>query len=127
MSQKIQGDDVEIWHDHWGRDDTPWNLEGPHPYLVDLYDFARHDGQFKDHAKVLVPGCGHGHDAKAFALWGAQVVGQDIVPKAIERAKELGQVPGLSFEVGDALVVKPQEQQAFDAIYDRAFLCAIPE
>ena len=53
--------------------------------------------------RVLVPGCGLGHDVRLLAEQGAQVVGLDIAENAARRAGEFSRVSGERFEAGNFL------------------------
>ena len=53
--------------------------------------------------RVLVPGCGLGHDVRLLAEQGASVVGLDIVPKAVRQAQADYAVGDERFEVADFL------------------------
>lgn len=71
------------WQSHYERNETPWDRGGPSPALVDWLAEHRMSG------RVLVPGCGHGHDLAALAGSGAgEVHGLDIAPGAVALAQE---------------------------------------
>jgi 2-polyprenyl-3-methyl-5-hydroxy-6-metoxy-1,4-benzoquinol methylase len=115
----------QFWQDLWKDDTTPWELSGPHSLLESLTHRAA-GKSLPPGAKIFVPGCGRAHDAAWLARQGYQVTATDYVPEAIEEAKKLyGEVPGLSFEVADVFVVKADEKSKYDAVYDRAMICAL--
>jgi SAM-dependent methyltransferase len=80
--------------------------------------FERHEIQ----GRVLVPGCGVGHDVAFLVSRGIDVQGLDIAPKAIERAK--ARYPELAerFVLGDLFELKGE----FDAVVEHTCLCALP-
>lgn len=74
-----------------------------------------------DGGKVLLPGCGSGHDVFALASENRRVVGMDIAETAIQRCKELQEHYGVDphrvdFRVGDFF--KGGASGTFDVIVD---------
>lgn len=68
------------WNAAYEDDDTPWDKGIAAPPLRAF--LAKHPIR----GRVLVPGCGLGHDVRLLAEQGASVVGLDIVPKAVRQA-----------------------------------------
>src|SRR5215468_8716410 len=77
----------------------PWDIGRPQPAFVRLAD----DGLLS--GRVLDAGCGSGEHALLAAARGADVVGVDISPRAIEQARRKADERRLAvrFEVADAL------------------------
>jgi SAM-dependent methyltransferase len=77
----------------------PWDIGRPQPAFVRLAD----DGLLR--GRVLDAGCGTGENALLAADRGADAVGVDVAPHAIERARGKAAERGLAarFEVADAL------------------------
>jgi len=77
----------------------PWDIDRPQPRFVELLagNIVR--------SPIVDIGCGTGENAIAFAAAGHEVVGIDLVPRAIElaRAKAAARGVDVRFEVGDAL------------------------
>ena len=78
---------------------APWDIGRPQPAFVRLADGGLLRG------RVLDAGCGSGEHALLAAARGADVVGVDVSPRAIDRARRKAGERGLTvrFEVADAL------------------------
>ncbi len=78
---------------------APWDIGRPQPAFVRLADSGLLGG------RVLDAGCGSGEHALLAAARGADAVGVDISPRAIEQARRKAAERGLTarFEVADAL------------------------
>lgn len=99
----------------------PWEKGEPSPGLVDF--IAIHPELHR--GTVLVPGCGTGHDARAWANAGYQVTGMDLAPSAIRLSRERTAAAGLKaeFRAGNFLEDEPFTQ--FDWIFEHTLFCAI--
>lgn len=107
---------ITNWDQAYQDNFTPWDRGEPSPALVDF--FERHEIT----GRVLVPGCGVGHDVAYLVSRGLDAVGLDIAPTAIERAK--ARYPELAerFVLGDLFELK----DPFDAVVEHTCLCALP-
>jgi SAM-dependent methyltransferase len=78
---------------------APWDIGRPQPGFVRLADDGRLTG------RLLDSGCGTGENALLAASHGAEVIGVDVAPTAIARARAKAADRGLAarFEVADAL------------------------
>ena len=99
---------------------TPWDQGGVPQSLANYV--AENSAQ----KKILIPGCGAAHEVRFFAGLGWDVTAIDFSPVAVAHAKQLlgsfgDRVREEDF-FGDAL-----GRERFDAIYERAFLCALPK
>lgn len=109
------------WEARYQSGDMPWEKGAPSPGLVDFLnahpDLAR--------GTVAVPGCGTGHDVRAFARAGFNAMGFDIAPSAIRLAEEASRAAGLpaKFSLADFLVDPPP--QPFDWLFEHTLFCAI--
>lgn len=109
----------DFWDTRFRQNVIPWDAGGV-PAALERF-VARHTGR----GRVLVPGCGTGYEVRQLAQAGFDVTAIDFSEAALEAARrELGPLAHrvrcadfFAFE-GD---VPP-----FDAIYERAFLCALP-
>jgi cyclopropane fatty-acyl-phospholipid synthase-like methyltransferase len=91
----------------------PWDIGRPQPAFVRLAD----DGLLR--GQVLDAGCGRGEQALLAAAHGADAMGVDISPSAIEQARRKAAERGLTvrFEVADALDLG-QLGLTFDTVID---------
>lgn len=99
----------------------PWNLDKPHPELKSSLQ------QLKIHkCRILILGCGYGHDAKLLADQGHIVTAIDISENAITEAKKLyGDTDNLTFMLADALNLDESHKHQYDVIFEHTFYCAI--
>lgn len=116
--------DLDFWQGRYETGDTPWDLGGPSPHLVEL--IARKPNLLPT-GKMAVFGAGRGHDAALFAQAGLEVVGFDYAPGAVESARHLyGNL--LQFEQANIFdLSNPTSPWAgqFDAILEHTCFCAI--
>jgi len=119
----------EFWESRYRGAVTPWDAGGVPPALA-AWSAARQRVQSKP-GRVLVPGCGTGYEVRFLHQAGWQVLAIDFSPAAVEAAqRELGTLAHLVhqadfFDAG-APVSGAAVTQVFDALYERAFLCALP-
>lgn len=107
------------WDEAYAQGETPWDKGAAAPPLVDYLE--RHDIT----GRVLVPGCGTGHDALVLAKAGAQVTGMDIAPRALASARESAREGLVRWVEGDFLQLDKEECDAYDWIVEHTCLCAI--
>lgn len=108
------------WQERYQTEDTPWDKGEPAPGLVDWLKKQTLDPD----ARVLVPGCGCGHDASAWAKAGFDTTGMDLAEIALSDAREKYEsLPNLAFFPGNFLDEKPQEP--YDVIFEHTLYCAI--
>ena len=72
----------EDWEHRYQTKDMPWEKGAPSPGLVDFLSTA----QSLPRGSVCVPGCGTGHDVRAWAGAGFDAFGFDLAPSAIRLA-----------------------------------------
>jgi len=114
--------DAAAWDARWKRGETPWDQSQPAPPLVAAV--AR--GSIEAGSRVLVPGCGSGHDARFLAERGCEVVGIDISETALARARELAKRDGVDVQFLDAdLFALPASLGQFDVVWEHTCFCAI--
>ncbi len=108
------------WEELYQAGETRWEKGTPHPELI---AFLR---RCPLHGRVLVPGCGFGHDVRAVAATADQVVGLDIAPSAIAGAKNHPSVGGERYVRGDLFALPAAMRGAFDWVFEHTCFCAIP-
>jgi len=112
------------WEKRYEQNDTPWDKGVPAPALV---RFLREKG-FS--GRVLIPGCGRGHDVRALGMQpGCSAVGIDLSPMAIADATQLAAQAGMGasvrFVVGDFFQLPAEMRGSFDGLVEHTCFCAI--
>ena len=116
------------WESRYQSGDTHWDKGAPVPGLV---EFLRMKPNLR-RGSVAVPGCGFGHDVRAWAEFGFNAHGFDLAPSAVAGARELTQawaktvpehtqIP--SFTLTDFLHDEPPFR--FDYVFEHTLFCAI--
>src|ERR1700722_13485631 len=82
------------WEGRYQVGDMPWEKGEASPGLVDFLAANRKLLR----GTVGVPGCGTGHDVRAWAKAGFSAVGFDVAPSAVKLAKEKTDAAGLKAE-----------------------------
>lgn len=111
-----------FWSGKYQENPSPgWNLDRPHPELKSILQ------QLKLHkCRILVPGCGYGHDAALLAEQGHVVTAIDLSPEALKVAREkYGHLPNLNFIEADVLNLDEKYNNCFDIVLEHTFFCAI--
>ncbi len=109
------------WESRYQTNDMPWEKGAPSPGLVDF--LAGHPRLPR--GTVLVPGCGTGHDVRAWAAAGFQVTGCDIAPSAIRLAREKTAAAGLSAQFIQGDFLAGDAMGPYDWIFEHTLFCAI--
>lgn len=108
------------WNQRYSGGNVPgWDLGRPSSVVLRLLPIVHHPP-----ARVLVPGCGLGHDAAAIQKRGYSVTALDIAPAVAERALA---VNGVSVAVADFLSADFSEAGfgTFDMLCEHTLFCAI--
>ncbi|XP_025801522.1 thiocyanate methyltransferase 1-like [Panicum hallii] len=124
MREIIQGPGAsDAWNKCWEGDITPWDLGQPTPAVTKLVQ----SNTLASHGRVLVPGCGGGHDVVEFSTPDRYVVGLDVSGTALKKAKELySSAPNAEFfEFVKADFFNWVPTESFDIIFDYVFFCAV--
>ena len=108
----------EFWEQRFRENFMPWDA-GSVP--SDLQGFLRAEPRGR---RVLIPGCGSGYEVRAFAEAGHDVLAVDFAPAAVERAQKM--LGPLSDRVRLADFFEADLGEAYDLVYERAFLCSLP-
>jgi cyclopropane fatty-acyl-phospholipid synthase-like methyltransferase len=109
------------WEDRYVAGDMPWEKGQASPPLLELLEKSVVWGD----GPLLVPGCGFGHDVRALGALGVPVVGVDLAPTAVERAREFPQNGVETYELGDFLDPNWRRGRLFSAIWEHTCFCAI--
>lgn len=109
------------WEDRYQQGQTGWDRGEVSPNLV----FWIEQEQLKP-CRILVPGCGHGHEVIALAEKGFDVVAIDIAPTAIRSLKKTLKTKRLEAELIQTDFFAWESEKPFDAIYEQTSLCALP-
>ena len=76
--------------------------------------------------RVLVPGCGLGHDIRTLVKSGVEdVIGMDLSPTAIAMAREIPAAGAEKYLVEDLFEWSEQHEGEFDWIFEHTLYCAI--
>lgn len=119
-------DEKTLWQERWQQGQTGWDQGGPHPGLALLVTHARREGALPDHGRFFSAGCGSAHSEAELARQGYRVKAVDVSALAIAKAMELyGDCAGLELSQTDLFQIEESEIKAYDAIFDRAMLCAL--
>jgi SAM-dependent methyltransferase len=110
-----------FWDERFAANFTPWDQGAVPPALVRWLARA----PFAAGARVLIPGCGSAYEAAFLDAAGFDVISIDIADAALARARAV-----LPADVARRVLRKADffafAAAPFDAIYERAFLCALP-
>lgn len=109
------------WEERYQSGDMPWEKGEPSPGLIDF--LAAHPELPR--GTVLVPGCGTGHDARAWSRAGFTVTGLDLAPSAIRLAQERTRAAGLNAEFRQSNFLEDEPFAQFDLIFEHTLFCAI--
>jgi SAM-dependent methyltransferase len=107
------------WNQAYEAGETPWDKGYASPQLCEFLAARSIRG------RVLVPGCGTGHDVRRLAAQGAEVVGLDIAESALRRAEAHPKAADERYLLGDFLRPPPSLLAAFDWVFEHTCLCAL--
>jgi SAM-dependent methyltransferase len=116
----MAGPTRNFWDKRFAAGDTPWDRGAANPQLgIWLATGAL------EPCRILVPGCGAGHEVAALAQAGFEVTALDYSPEAIARTRQRLDAERLKAAVieADALAWRPEK--TFDAVYEQTCLCAL--
>lgn len=109
----------DFWDARYRAEETPWDFGGA---PAALKAFLKKPGK---NVRVLIPGCGSGHDVVAFARAGYDVTALDFSAEAVAVAR-LRAGPELAPRIQQAdFFAAPLKPGSFDVVYERTFLCSL--
>jgi SAM-dependent methyltransferase len=111
------------WDERWRQGDTPWEKGYAAPPLSEYLE----SGATELHRarRVLVPGCGSGHDVRELARHGIAATGLDLSAAAVERARQEPAVGREDYLCGDLFEADWRIGREFDAVWEHTCFCAI--
>jgi SAM-dependent methyltransferase len=119
-SSQNQVSKSEFWQNAYLENRFHWDLQAAHPAL---YDFI--PGMRLPKLRVLILGCGHGHDAHFFASKGHIVTAVDFSELAIKSARELYPDSNINWICADVFSWSKNIHAEYDLIFEHTFFCAI--
>ena len=109
------------WEERYRTGDMPWEKGEASPGLTDF--LALHPELSR--GTVAVPGCGSGHDVRAWARAGFSAHGFDLAPSAIRLSREKTAAAGLTAEFAQLDFLAADPPQPFDWLFEHTLFCAI--
>lgn len=125
-----------FWERLYQRGETGWDQGGPSPGLVDFLGRKN----YVLPGRILVPGAGRGHDARALAKAGFGVTGIDAAESAVRQASELARadkigplsenlrrslnLEQIEFIQADFFDLPSSLRGPYDWIFEHTFFCA---
>jgi len=116
----MAGPTREFWDQRFSEGNTPWDRGETNPQL-----HAWLAAGAVAPCRILVPGCGTGHEAATLAAAGFDVTALDYSPEAIARTRSRLDAADLKATIVQADALAWQPGKAFDAIYEQTCLCAL--
>lgn len=108
------------WQERYDAGKTGWDRGRPNPMLKQWID-----ADVLRPCKILVPGCGRGHEVIALAEAGFDVTAIDFADAAVESLSVELKRRDLRANVIQSDVFAFCQSQSFDAVYEQTSLCAI--
>lgn len=110
-----------LWEERYRKGETGWDRGASSPAAE---AWMKHLGL--EPCRLLVPGCGFGHEVITFADRGFDVTAMDIAPSAIHHLETELCDKNLTAEITCADLFDFEPDTPFDAIYEQTCMCAIP-
>lgn len=108
------------WQARYDQGQTGWDRGGASPTLVRWLE----TGVLRP-CRILIPGCGRGHEVVALAKAGFDVTGVDFAPAAITAVESRLASEGLAAEIFQADLFAYRPDKPFEAVYEQTCLCAL--
>jgi SAM-dependent methyltransferase len=110
------------WEARYQDGNTGWDRGGASPAISSWLEA----GAIRP-GRILIPGCGRGHEVITLARQGYAVTALDFAPSAVAHLRQTLSHEGLDAAVHQADVLAWQPDAPFDAVYEQTCLCALPE
>ena len=110
----------EWWDNRYVDDHIPWDRQGVSPALYHWLEAGT-----LIPGRILVPGCGRGHEVLELTRCGFDVTALDISPTAIAFLRQRLGEQRLHADVQQVDLFAWEPDGAYDAIYDQTGLCAM--
>jgi SAM-dependent methyltransferase len=108
------------WEQRYRAGTTGWDRGGASPALEHWLSTG-----LVPRGRILVPGCGHGHEVAELIRYGCDVTAVDIATQPVERLRgQLGELD-LRAELVQADLLHWQPERPFDAVYEQTCICAL--
>lgn len=116
----------KAWEALYQTGDAGWDMGEPSPPLMALLETGLLP---PPPSRVLVPGCGNGHELPVLAKENYFVIGVDFAPTAIRNCKKkLKSIIKKNHKVLKADLLKPSKdlrKNSVDWVFDQTFFCAL--
>ncbi|WP_018882360.1 MULTISPECIES: methyltransferase domain-containing protein [unclassified Thioalkalivibrio] len=110
------------WEARYQAGSTRWDRGGPSPSLEQWLQRTA----LKPGARIVVPGCGFGHEVPTLAARGFRVIGLDVAPTPVEQLRSDLDHAGLEADVVQADMLSWRPEAPVDGVYEQTSLCALP-
>lgn len=113
----------QFWTDIYQAESNPgWNLNDAAEAFKDMLPRLK-----LPKSRILVLGCGEGHDAALFARAGHVVTAVDFSKAALERARaKYGDMENITFYESDIFLLPNEWNHSFDVVIEHTCYCAVP-
>jgi SAM-dependent methyltransferase len=108
------------WEKRYQTGDMPWEKGAPSPGLV---EYLKNNPPLA--GKILVPGCGFGHDVRAISNLQNEVSGLDLAASAICGAQKFPHTGNETYRLGDLFDLPTEMLGVFDWVWEHTCFCAI--
>lgn len=113
--------DAEFWNNKYLNNEHRWDIGKATPIFIEQ------EKSFKNKSKIIIPGCGLGHDALYFAEKNHFVDAVDFSKFAIEHINKISKINNLKINAinDDFFNLDDTYNNKYDYIIEYTFFCAI--